>query len=238
MAEVRRAEGQGNRSRRSSSTASTTGLGLKEAKDAVEALLRGRCCCRSRSRRGARRLGDAGVPALEEAGRRARPPLHDRRRDGPGRRGRPSSTRTRSPTRRPGWPGGRTPPGCASGSTRTNRCRRTGSGSRWDGEDPRIALREDADLTDDDVAALDARLERLDRASSEGAWTMATLDLIRAPPAAAGARPRRDGRPRDRAVQARRPQAQGHRASPAASPSATRSRRAGWPTWRGRHAAA
>lgn len=52
----------------------------------------------------------------------------------------------------------------------------------WDGEDPRIALREDADLTDDDVAAIDARLERLDRASSAGAWTMATLDLIRAHP--------------------------------------------------------
>jgi len=48
----------------------------------------------------------------------------------------------------------------------------------WDGEDPRIALREDADLTADDVAALDTRLERLDRASSHGPWTMATLDLI------------------------------------------------------------
>jgi hypothetical protein len=52
----------------------------------------------------------------------------------------------------------------------------------WDGEDPRIALREDADLGDADVAVLDARLERLDRASGEGAWTMATLELIRAHP--------------------------------------------------------
>jgi hypothetical protein len=52
----------------------------------------------------------------------------------------------------------------------------------WDGEDPRIALREDADLSDADVAAIDARLERLDRAGSEGAWTMATLDLIRRHP--------------------------------------------------------
>ncbi len=52
----------------------------------------------------------------------------------------------------------------------------------WDGEDPRIALREDADLTDDDVGALDARLERLDRACSEGPWTMTTLALIRAHP--------------------------------------------------------
>ena len=32
------------------------------------------------------------------------------------------------------------------------------------------------------MAALDARLERLDRASGEGAWTMATLDLIRTHP--------------------------------------------------------
>jgi hypothetical protein len=52
----------------------------------------------------------------------------------------------------------------------------------WDGEDPRIALREDADLTDADVAALDARLERLDRASSHGPWTMVTLELIGAHP--------------------------------------------------------
>jgi len=47
------------------------------------------------------------------------------------------------------------------------------------GADPRIALRESADLTDSDVAAIDVRLERLDRASSYGAWTMRTLDLIR-----------------------------------------------------------
>jgi hypothetical protein len=52
----------------------------------------------------------------------------------------------------------------------------------WVGADPRIALREDADLSDDDVAALDARLERLDRASSHGPWTMQTLELIRRRP--------------------------------------------------------
>jgi len=52
----------------------------------------------------------------------------------------------------------------------------------WVGEDPRIALRESADLSDDDVAAIDARLERLDRASSHGPWTMATLDVIRRRP--------------------------------------------------------
>jgi hypothetical protein len=52
----------------------------------------------------------------------------------------------------------------------------------WVGQDPRIALREDDDLSDDDVAAIDARLERLDRASSHGPWTMQTLDLIRRRP--------------------------------------------------------
>jgi hypothetical protein len=52
----------------------------------------------------------------------------------------------------------------------------------WAGEDPRVALRQDAGLTDADVAAIDARLERLDRASSHGPWTMQTLDLIRRRP--------------------------------------------------------
>ncbi|MEP9362280.1 hypothetical protein ABLE68_04880 [Nocardioides sp. CN2-186] len=52
----------------------------------------------------------------------------------------------------------------------------------WAGPDPRVALRESADLTDADVAAIDAKLERLDRASSHGAWTMATLDVIRRRP--------------------------------------------------------
>lgn len=52
----------------------------------------------------------------------------------------------------------------------------------WAGEDPRIALREDDDLGEDEIASIDARLERLDRASSHGAWTMQTLDLIRRRP--------------------------------------------------------
>ena len=52
----------------------------------------------------------------------------------------------------------------------------------WAGPDPRVALREDVDLSDADVAAIDARLERLDRASSHGPWTMATLDVIRRRP--------------------------------------------------------
>lgn len=52
----------------------------------------------------------------------------------------------------------------------------------WAGADPRIALREDAALSEDDVRAIDVRLERLDRASSHGPWTMATLDIIRRRP--------------------------------------------------------
>lgn len=52
----------------------------------------------------------------------------------------------------------------------------------WAGPDPRVALRESADLTDDDVAAIDAKLARLDRASSHGPWTMLTLDIIRRRP--------------------------------------------------------
>jgi len=49
--------------------------------------------------------------------------------------------------------------------------------------DPRAALQADDDLSPDDVADIDRRLERLDRASSWGAWTMPTLRLIEARPA-------------------------------------------------------
>jgi predicted transcriptional regulator len=49
---------------------------------------------------------------------------------------------------------------------------------RYAGEDPRIALRNAADLSDEDVAAIRRRLERLDRASLDGPWTAATLRLI------------------------------------------------------------
>jgi hypothetical protein len=52
-----------------------------------------------------------------------------------------------------------------------------------EGDDPRIALRESATLTDGDVAAITTRLDRLDRASSQGAWTRTTLALIRDRPA-------------------------------------------------------
>jgi hypothetical protein len=47
------------------------------------------------------------------------------------------------------------------------------------GPDPRIALRENSDLSDEDVAALRGRLDRLDAASKRGPWTRTTLELIR-----------------------------------------------------------
>lgn len=46
------------------------------------------------------------------------------------------------------------------------------------GEDPRIALRELAEVTDDEMAEILGRLARLDRASRHGEWTTATLELI------------------------------------------------------------
>lgn len=48
----------------------------------------------------------------------------------------------------------------------------------WAGEDPRVALRSQADLGADDLAALRERLDRLDSASRHGPWTRATLALI------------------------------------------------------------
>ena len=47
---------------------------------------------------------------------------------------------------------------------------------RYAGEDPRRGLREQADLDDDALAAVRARLDRLDR---RGAWTRDVLELIR-----------------------------------------------------------
>jgi hypothetical protein len=48
----------------------------------------------------------------------------------------------------------------------------------WVGEDPRVALRERAELSEADLDALVARLERFDSASKHGPWTRATLQLI------------------------------------------------------------
>jgi predicted DNA-binding transcriptional regulator YafY len=57
------------------------------------------------------------------------------------------------------------------------------TGLRWAGEDPRIALRASAELTDDETAGLLTRLQRLDRASVTGPWTRTVLELIASRPA-------------------------------------------------------
>ena len=54
-------------------------------------------------------------------------------------------------------------------------------GLRYAGPDPRVALRE-AVPDAAEIAEIDARLDRLDRASSYGPWTRQTLDLIDAHP--------------------------------------------------------
>ena len=50
------------------------------------------------------------------------------------------------------------------------------------GPDPRDELAASRDLTDDDVAAIDARLDRLDRARRGDPWAEATLRTIAAHP--------------------------------------------------------
>lgn len=44
--------------------------------------------------------------------------------------------------------------------------------------DPRVALREDADLSAEDILSLTARLDRLDGASKRGPWTREFLRLL------------------------------------------------------------
>ncbi len=56
-------------------------------------------------------------------------------------------------------------------------------GLRFAGEDPRIALRNDAQLGDEERAQLTARLERLDRAARGAPWTRQVLALIERNPA-------------------------------------------------------
>jgi hypothetical protein len=51
------------------------------------------------------------------------------------------------------------------------------------GPDPRDALRERSDMTDEEWTALERRLERLDTASSHGPWTRTVLQLIADRPA-------------------------------------------------------
>lgn len=48
--------------------------------------------------------------------------------------------------------------------------------------DPRAELASSADLTDDDVAEIHRRLDRLDRSSAHGPWTARTLRAIQAHP--------------------------------------------------------
>ena len=49
----------------------------------------------------------------------------------------------------------------------------------WAGEDPRRALREQAELDGEELERLRGRLERFDAASRHGPWTRQTLELIR-----------------------------------------------------------
>ncbi|MGH3692267.1 MAG: hypothetical protein ACRDT7_19215, partial [Microbacterium sp.] len=49
----------------------------------------------------------------------------------------------------------------------------------WGGPDPRIALAEEAAISDEDRAAIAARLRRLDRSSTAGPWTRHILESIR-----------------------------------------------------------
>ena len=51
------------------------------------------------------------------------------------------------------------------------------------GPDPRLALRDQAALSDDDWGAIESRLARLDRASRHGPWTATVLRLIADRPA-------------------------------------------------------
>ncbi|MGI8652079.1 MAG: hypothetical protein ACR2I7_04705 [Geodermatophilaceae bacterium] len=52
-----------------------------------------------------------------------------------------------------------------------------------DDPDPRAELASRADLNGEELAALHARLARLDRVGSQGAWTRTTLEVISAKPA-------------------------------------------------------
>lgn len=53
---------------------------------------------------------------------------------------------------------------------------------RLGGEDPRIALRNSANLSADDIADVTTRLERLDRVSKTGPWTAQYLGLLQVNP--------------------------------------------------------
>jgi hypothetical protein len=48
----------------------------------------------------------------------------------------------------------------------------------WAGEDPRIALRENDNLSDDEITEIIAKLDNLDRKSKRGPWTRNYLQVI------------------------------------------------------------
>ena len=48
----------------------------------------------------------------------------------------------------------------------------------WAGEDPRVALREDDNLTEEKLDDILAKLEKLDAGSKRGAWTQSYLQVI------------------------------------------------------------
>lgn len=53
----------------------------------------------------------------------------------------------------------------------------------WVGEDPRIALRENDELSDAELSELLSKLEKMDRGSKSGEWTLSFLQLIHEYPA-------------------------------------------------------
>lgn len=56
-------------------------------------------------------------------------------------------------------------------------------GVRWVGEDPRIALRSDDDLSETELADIIAKLDKMDRISKRGPWTRSYLEVIDSMPA-------------------------------------------------------
>ena len=52
-------------------------------------------------------------------------------------------------------------------------------GVRYYSEDPRIALRENANVSEKDLASLKLKLDRLDSHSKQGSWTLKVLLLIK-----------------------------------------------------------
>jgi hypothetical protein len=56
-------------------------------------------------------------------------------------------------------------------------------GVRWVGEDPRIALRSSDELSEDELAEIISKLDKMDRTSKRGPWTRSYLEVIESMPA-------------------------------------------------------